>query len=73
MLPTMRQKVVSIYFDVSHTIGGHKAAHGEIEEHLEPYLADGWRVTTLTPLGSAGGSASTSGWLVALLERPETR
>jgi hypothetical protein len=65
------QKLVTVALHASHTLGGPKITHGEVEEHLIGYLADGWRVVSITAIGSAGGAAATAGWMAVVLERGE--
>jgi hypothetical protein len=43
--------------------------HGEVEDHLPDLLADGWRVVSMSPVGTGGGDSRTSGWLAVLLEK----
>ena len=40
-----------------------------IVEHFEQYLAAGWVVKDLKTMGGAGGRLS--GWIVAVLEKPQ--
>lgn len=39
----------------------------DVTEHLNAYLADGWRVTSIDTLGGAGGKLS--GWVIVVLDR----
>ena len=67
------QKLVTIAFNAwdGLVIGKapKKMEHGEIEEHLQDLLADGWRVISMAPVGTSGGDGRTSGWLAVLLEK----
>lgn len=68
------QKLVTVYLDnLSYAQGkwrkaAHGAQHGVVEEHLEEYLSQGWKISDIH---SFGGSADVSakGWIVVLLER----
>ena len=45
--------------------------HGQVLEHLDNYLSQGWRVVSVTPPGGAGGGKAEEfgGWIVVVLER----
>jgi hypothetical protein len=46
-------------------------ADGE-REHLTSYLNDGWKVLSITSVGTGGGSISKfGGWLAVLLEKDD--
>ena len=67
------QKLVTVYLDnMSYVKGKWKISkgehHGLVEEHLEQYLSQGWKITDVH---SFGGSADVAakGWIVALLEK----
>jgi hypothetical protein len=66
------QKLVTVALYASHTLGGPKLAHGEVQDHLAEYLTGGWRVVSITAVGSPGGAAATAGWMAVLLERTDT-
>ena len=66
------QKVVSVYLDVagysSERSGlrfSNADLHGKVEELLDDYTNQGWKVAQLTSL--PGGA--TGGWIVAVLEK----
>ena len=68
------QKLVTIYLD-NHAYmdgkwakGSHADKHGFIEEYLQDYLADGWRIVSLYGLGGAEG-INARGWLAVVLEK----
>lgn len=68
------QKLVTIYLD-GHAYmddkwvkGTHADKHGLVEEYLEDYLTDGWRVVSLFGFGSASG-IDARGWLAVTLEK----
>jgi len=57
------QKVVTLY------LSARKREHGATEEHLDAYLAEGWRVVSVT---AAGGTDTINGlntWVVVVLEK----
>jgi hypothetical protein len=57
------QKVVSLF------LSAWKVEHGAVEEHLDAYLSDGWRVQSVA---AAGGTDSINGlntWVVVVLEK----
>lgn len=71
----MQQKLVTIYLDN----GGYKSGkmfltgfgdmHGHIEEHLQNYLNDGWRIQTLAAMGGSTESVYARGWLAVVLQK----
>lgn len=67
------QKLVTIAFNAWDGLAFGKApkriVHGEIEDHLQDLLTDGWRVISMSPVGTNGGDGRTSGWLAVLLEK----
>ncbi len=40
-----------------------------VQEHLDEYLQDGWRVVAITPIGSAGDGDELAAWFAVLLQR----
>lgn len=70
------QKLISVYLDnIAYAkgktlVGSFADKHGLVEEHLAPFLKDGWRVVSLQALGGGSESLAVRGWIVALLERP---
>ena len=42
---------------------------GQVEEHLEQYLADGWVIETVTALGGCASESGAQGWVVAVLKK----
>jgi hypothetical protein len=61
------QKLVTILLHDSSKAHGH---HARVEEHLEEFLVDGWRVVSMTPVGHTGGqSRGTRAWLAVVLEQ----
>ncbi len=69
------QKLVTVYLDNHAYMGGKLLRgsfadkHGLVEEHLEPYLADGWSIKKIHSFGGANEGLNVRGWLVALLEK----
>ena len=69
------QKLVSIYLDnVAYAkgkvlVGSFGDKHGLVEEHLGPFLKEGWRVVKLHGLGGGSEALAVRGWIVVLLER----
>ena len=69
------QKLVTIYLDNTaygkpKVSGCYADKHGVVEEYLQDYLADGWRVRSLSALGGAR-SPCCQGWLAVLLEKDQ--
>lgn len=68
------QKLVTIYLnDIVYNEGKvmvrpHPEKHGSVEEHLQNYLDEGWRVSAITGIGGVGESMA-SGWLAVVLEK----
>ena len=46
--------------------------HTLVEEHLEQYLSNGWRVVQMTALGGAAESFYARGWVAVLIEKDDT-
>jgi hypothetical protein len=68
------QKLVTIYLD-SHAYMGDKSIkgsyadkHGFVEEYLEDYLKDNWKIASLFGFGGADG-IHARGWLAVVLEK----
>lgn len=57
------QKVVSIY------LKGWKFEHGATDEYLAEYLADGWRVVSISTAGGSGGLDVLNVFVVVLMEK----
>jgi hypothetical protein len=61
------QKLVTILL---HDNTREHSVHGEVEEHLKDYFAQGWRVVSVTPVGHTGGqSRGIRAWLAVVLEK----
>lgn len=69
------QKLVTIYLDNMAyakgkvVVGSFADKHGLVEEHLETYLSQGWRVVTIHGFGGNSDSLSVRGWITVLLEK----
>jgi len=64
------QKLLTIYID-RHSYFGKKFArghyadkHGFVEEHLEDYLKDGWKISSHFGFGQQEG-----GWITVVIEK----
>ena len=71
----MKQKLVTIYLDNSSYAKGKMIVssfadkHGLVEEHLQTYLDDGWRLGSITGFGGNSDSITVRGWLAVVLEK----
>lgn len=70
------QKLVTIYLENTAygkgkaLVGSFADKHGLVEEHLQSYLADGWRVVLMTGFGGNAEVVAARGWLAVVLEKP---
>jgi hypothetical protein len=70
------QKLVTVYLDNGAYAGGRMLVgsfgdkHGLVEEHLQSYLGDGWRIISVSGVGGHGELLVASGWLAVVLEKP---
>ena len=71
----MKQKLVTIYLDNAAygkgkvLIGSFADKHGLVEEHLQNYLDDGWRIGRVSGFGGSAESVFTRGWFAVVLEK----
>jgi len=71
----MKQKFVTIYLDNmayskgKFVVGTLAEKHGLVEEHLQTYLEDGWRIGSITGFGGSSDSIPTHGWFAVVLEK----
>jgi hypothetical protein len=68
------QKLVTIYLDNAAYREGKWPSkfsnkHGIVEEHLDEYLNDGWRITAIEGFGGHGPTEHVRGWVAAVLEK----
>jgi len=69
------QKLVTVYLDNSAytkgkmLVGSFAEFHGRVEEHLQSYLDDGWRIQSVTGFGGNSEGLIVRGWLAVALEK----
>lgn len=69
------QKLLTIYVDNmayakgKMLVGSFADKHGTVEEHLESYLNDGWRIKTISGFGGNSDGISARGWFAVVLEK----
>jgi hypothetical protein len=70
-----KQKLMTVYLDNSAYTKGKVLVssfgdkHGLVEEHLESYLSDGWRVAAIHGFGGNSDALNVRGWITVLLEK----
>lgn len=70
------QKLITIYLDnIAYAkgkmlVGSFAEQHGLVEEHLQSYLDDRWRIVSVTGFGGNSDSLAARGWLAVVLEKP---
>jgi len=71
----MKQKLVTIYLENS-AYGKGKTLfasfadkHGFVEEHLQSYLDDGWRIGSISGFGGNAEAIAARGWFAVVLEK----
>ena len=71
----MKQKLVTVYLDNMAygkgklLVGSFADKHGLVEEHLQSYMDDGWRITSVSGLGGNSGAVGARGWFAVVLEK----
>jgi hypothetical protein len=50
-------------------VGSFANKHGLVEEHLQSYLDDGWRITSVSGLGGSSEMLTVRGWFAVMLEK----
>jgi hypothetical protein len=71
----MKQKLVTVYLDnMAYTkgkmiVGSFADKHGLVEEHLQTYLDEGWRIGSVSGFGGNSESISARGWFAVVLEK----
>ncbi|MEN9675693.1 MAG: hypothetical protein RIS76_1589 [Verrucomicrobiota bacterium] len=74
VLKTGKQKLVTIYVDNmayasgKMLVGSFADKHGTIEEHLETYLQQGWRIGAIHGFGGNSDALAVRGWFAVVLE-----
>jgi hypothetical protein len=74
VLATGKQKLVTIYVDNmayangKMLVGSFADKHGIVEEHLETYLQQGWRITAIHGFGGNSDAMAVRGWFAVVLE-----
>lgn len=69
------QKLLTIYVDNmayakgKMLVGSFADKHGTVEEHLQSYLNDGWRIKTISGFGGNSDGISARGWFAVVLEK----
>jgi hypothetical protein len=73
--PVVKQKLVTIYLENmayakgKMLVGSFADKHGFVEEHLQSYLDDGWRIGSVSGFGGNAESVAARGWLAVVLEK----
>ncbi len=71
----MKQKLVTIYLENMAYAKGKTLftsladKHGLVEEHLQSYLDDGWRIGSISGFGGNSEAIAARGWVVVFLEK----
>ena len=71
----MKQKLVTIYLDNSAygkakvLVASYADKHDLVEEHLQTYLDDGWRIGSISGFGGNSDSITARGWFAVVLEK----
>jgi hypothetical protein len=71
----MKQKLVTIYLDnMAYAQGkvlmsSFSDRHGLVEEHLQAYMDDGWRIGSIAGFGGSADSIAARGWFAVVLEK----
>ncbi|MBL9134561.1 MAG: hypothetical protein JNK85_01770 [Verrucomicrobiales bacterium] len=76
ILTTSKQRLITIYLDNSAYVSGKALIanfsdkHGLVEEHLETYLREGWRIAAIHGFGGNSDALAVRGWFAVVLEMP---
>lgn len=71
------QKLVTIYMDNSAygkgkmIVGSFADKHALVEEHLQQYLSEGWKVSSVSGFGGGSDGLMVRGWIAVLLEKDD--
>lgn len=74
VLKAVKQKLVTLYLDNTAyaqgrgLVGTFADKHGVIEEHLENYLQQGWRIVEIHGFGGSSDALAVRGWFAVVLE-----
>jgi hypothetical protein len=49
-------------------VGSFADKHGKLEEHLETYLQQGWRIVSVHGFGGSSDALTARGWFAVVLE-----
>ena len=49
-------------------VGSFADKHGKLEEHLETYLQQGWRIVSVHGFGGNSDALAVRGWFAVVLE-----
>jgi hypothetical protein len=70
------QKLLTIYLDNSAyskgkiLVGNYADKHALVEEHLQQYISEGWRISSVSGFGGSS-ELCVRGWMVVLMEKKE--
>jgi len=70
------QKLLTIYLDNSAygkgkmMVGNFADRHAMVEEHLQQYLSEGWKISSVSGFGG-NTDLAVRGWVVVVLEKNE--
>ena len=71
----MKQKLVTIYLENSAyargkmLVASYADKHGLVEEHLQSYLNEGWRIASVSGFGGNSDGITARGWFAVVLEQ----
>jgi hypothetical protein len=71
----MKQKFVTIYLENmayakgKMLVGSLADKHGLVEEHLQTYLEEGWRINSVSGFGGNADAVASRGWFAVVLEK----
>ena len=74
VLKAAKQKLVTLYVDNmayaagKMLVGSFADKHGTLEEHLETYLQQGWRIVSVHGFGGNSDALAVRGWFAVVLE-----
>jgi hypothetical protein len=71
------QKLVTIYLDNSAyakgkmIVGSFADKHALVEEHLQQYISEGWKISSVSAFGGGSEGLAVRGWVIVVLEKSE--